>query len=372
MPNTRIKICNVSMHYCPITGGQEVYIDNLINTLKNEGVDSSVLQRDTGCKKDNVFFVPYIPKNLFLHKFIDHYAWFVFNIGLFFSRKFLKKQDILICHYPFHYPPLRWHKKVIIVSHGVLWKIPPQSFFDRYHRKASIGAKDRKAFIIANDTHFLREIGFDIQPGEGFFKEVFENVWLIPNCVDVGYFVRKENIKKEKVILVPRNIRYDRGIHLAIEAFNIFIKKYPDFSLEIAGGNESEYFEYCKKLATDYRLADKVKFIGHIDHHELISHYNRAMICLIPSIEKEGTSLSALESMACGTATVVTNVAGLQDLPAVKTPPTPQKIAENLKIVMDNLEKISTEQQKEVCARFNIDIWNTTWMNVIKTVREKK
>ena len=41
----KIKVCNISMHYLPINGGQEVYIDNLNKILKNNNFLVSVLQR---------------------------------------------------------------------------------------------------------------------------------------------------------------------------------------------------------------------------------------------------------------------------------------------------------------------------------------
>lgn len=359
------------MHYWPITGGQEVYIDNLQKVFEKNDIDSCVLQRDTRYKKDGVFFVPRIPKDLFLHKFFKNHAWFVFNIALFFSKKLLKKQDIIISHYPFHYPMLRWHKKVIVLSHGVLWQIPPKTFFDRFHKNAALRAKKERAFTVANDTHYLREIGYDIQPGQGFFTEVFENTWLIPNCVDTSYFVRKNNVPKEKMVLVPRNVRRDRGIHLAIEAFSIFSKAHPDFTMEIAGSDGGEYFEYCQKMIADFGLTDSVTFLGHQTQAQLVDLYNKASVSLVPSLEKEGTSLSALESMSCGTATVVTNVAGLKDLPAIKAEPNPQDIAAKIEFALDNIEAISLSQQQKVQTVFNIDIWGKTWLDVIHAVNSR-
>lgn len=366
-----MNVCNVSMSYCPVRGGQETYIENLIKVLSEHGINPAVLQPKTSCEKNNVFFTPRIPRK-FIGKFIENFPWFAFNIGLLLSKKILKQYDILICHYAFHYPSIKWHKKVIVLSHGVLWKIPPYSYFDKYHKKASLLAKKNEVFIVANDTHFLREIGFPIKPGEGVFKEVFENVWVVPNCTDTNYFVRDLKIAKEKMILVPRNIRYDRGIHLAIEAFSIFNKSHPDFIMEIVGkyGNDN-YSKYCKELVSSFKLTDKVKFVGHVEWQKIINYYNRATMTLIPSIEKEGTSLSALESMSCGTATIVTNVAGLQDLPAIKAEPTADEISKKMISAMEDLDKIAADQQNEVRTKFNLDLWGKAWMNILHTVYER-
>ena len=41
----KTKICNVTTHYHPIVGGQEVYIQNLNKILLRNGFQPNVLQR---------------------------------------------------------------------------------------------------------------------------------------------------------------------------------------------------------------------------------------------------------------------------------------------------------------------------------------
>lgn len=361
-----MKVCNITMSYCPIRGGQETYIENLISTFKNGEIESSVMQPDNGCIKDNVFLTPKIP----VINFIGNAKWFMFNLGLIFRKKILAEQDILICHYPFHYPSIKWHKKVIIVSHGVLWSENKRNIFDWYHKRISLKAKASGIPLVANDTNYLREVGYDIEPACGFFEQVYKNVWFIPNCVDTNYFTRKERIKKEKIILVPRNIREDRGIHLAIEAFSYFVKEHPDFKMEIIGkGTNSEYFRRCQRLVSGNGLEGKIIFRGHIEWSEMVDQYNKSMLTLIPTLEKEGTSLSALESMSCGTATVVTDVCGLKDLPAVKASTSPKGISDALISTLSNIDEISTKQQQDVRSNFNLNLWEEAWLKVINSIK---
>ena len=368
----KTKICNISIHYLPINGGQEIYIDNLNKILVHDNFETSILQRYTRLKMPEdkkVHFTLRIPKYLFFDRLIQNASWFIFNISLYLSKKILKKQDILICHYPFHYQPISWHKKIIIVSHGVLWSKDSKTLFDYYHKKVSMNLKDETGvFIVANDTNFLREIGYNIEPKTKFFSEVFKNVWFIPNCVDVNIFTRQKEILKEKLILIPRNIRYDRGIHLAIEAFNIFAKNNIDYKMMIVGSGSGKYYEYCKTLVSKYNLADKVIFAGHADQSEMIKYYNRSQITLIPSIEKEGTSLSALESMSCGTSTIVTSIGGLLDLPAIQTSLNIDNISDTLNYVAQHSTEISTKQQIEVQKNFNTTLWKKAWLNVINKI----
>ncbi|MFA7193546.1 MAG: glycosyltransferase [Candidatus Paceibacterota bacterium] len=179
----------------------------------------------------------------------------------------------------------------------------------------------------------------------------------------------KETFQKEKVILVPRNISYDRGIHLAIESFNIFIKTNPDFKMLIVGSGVGKYYNYCIDLVAKYDLNEKVIFKGQANRDEMINYYNTSLITLIPTLDKEGTSLSALESMSCGTATIVTDVAGLKDLPAYKTNPDPGSIAKSIADVLDNVDKFSTEQRGSVLENFNIKLWEKSFLNIIETIK---
>ena len=136
-------------------------------------------------------------------------------------RGILTQSDIVICHYPFHYPAVRWHQRVIVLSHGVNWRIPPRTIGDKYHAYTARLCKEQGAVIVANDTHFLRSVGCNVQPATNYFQEIDRNTWFIPNCVDTTMF-KPAAANRENIILVPRNFRWARGIHLAIEVFNLF------------------------------------------------------------------------------------------------------------------------------------------------------
>lgn len=366
----KTKICHVTMFFSPVRGGQEVYIKNLIDILSKNGKDSVVLQPKNGNHNEpNVKFSPSLPKKIILNRLISNFNWFAFNFELLFCNKLLKQQDIIISNYAFHYPSIKRHKKIIILSHGVLWDNPQTTLFDKYHHNICKKLDMNKVFTVANDTNFLREIGIDIKPGENYFNEIKKNVWFIPNCVDTTYFTRKIEILKKDIILVPRNIRQDRGIHLAIEAFRIFNERNPNFTLLIVGkGTSGQYYDYCQELSRKYNLQEKIKFTGHADQDEMLKHYNEAKVTLIPTLSKEGTSLSALESMACGTPTVITDVAGLKDLPGLKASTDPRDIAKKLEEAKNNFEKFSTIQQREIREVFNLKNWEKAWIKVIEAV----
>jgi glycosyltransferase involved in cell wall biosynthesis len=228
-------------------------------------------------------------------------------------------------------------------------------------------------FIVANDTDFLRRIGIPANEGEGFFKEIAPRKWFIPNCIDDSYFCPDPSIEKEKTIIVPRNIRPDRGIDLAIRAFSIFSKQFPDYQLKIIGGPlKGRYFNFCERLVAELGMQRKVIFAGSCDWKSMRDHYRKATLTMVPTLEKEGTSLSALESMACGTPVVGTNVAGLKDLPIVKAEPNPENLAENFIETLLHIDQVRIRQLTAVKTTFNLANWEKAWLRVVKEVYNNK
>jgi len=215
----------------------------------------------------------------------------------------------------------------------------------------------------------LRHLGLNIQAGINEFQQVEENIWYIPNCVNLEQF-KPSGVERKNVILVPRNIRYGRGIHLAIQAFYKFLQNcdyYSHYEMWIAGtGQLGRYYRYCQKLINDLKLENNIKFLGHIPWQSLDEYYNQVKLTLIPTIELEGTSLSAIESMACKTPTVSTSIGGLNDLPTLKTSLEPENIANKMAEALGNWDYYSQSQYEKVLTTFNLNRWKVAWLKVIE------
>jgi glycosyltransferase involved in cell wall biosynthesis len=356
------------MHFFPSYGGQETYIALLNTLLIKSGIETNVVQpyRINNIiklhKPKNVHFLPGIG---FLAPFFTGIDWFWFNYMLLFKKSFLKSQDVVISHYAFHYPAISWHRNVIVVSHGLDWNDETKSSFDKYKKYAAELIKMKGSKIVANDTCFLRKLGINAKEGARFFEEITDNVWFIPNCIDPDKFYHS-NKERDNIILVPRNIRKSRGIHLAIESFHIFSKKHSNFEMIIAGGPlRGKYYQYCLGLVKQYALQDKIHFIGNIPNENLIEIYNKSKITLIPTVAFEGTSISALESMACKTPVVSTMVGGLQDLPTWKVEMTPNKISDGLEYVLNKWDEEAERQYHITTSIFTLENWKKAWLKVI-------
>lgn len=106
------------------------------------------------------------------------------------------------------------------------------------------------------------------------------------------------------------------------------------YQLAIVGNGSDEAVSKAKLLAEKSGLGpDEVVFPGHIVDGDLVALYNLCHLFILPSLA-EGFGLPALEAMACGTATIGSNVTSLPEVigwsEALFDPTNPAKIAEKI------------------------------------------
>ena len=98
-----------------------------------------------------------------------------------------------------------------------------------------------------------------------------------------------------------------KGIRFAVEA----LKHLPEFSLLIAGDGPEE--AALKSLAQECDVAHRVTFLGHVDQAALSDYYAASDAFVLMS-SREGIANVVMESLACGTPVVATNVWGAPEI----------------------------------------------------------
>ncbi|HEX2999068.1 MAG TPA: glycosyltransferase family 4 protein, partial [Armatimonadota bacterium] len=338
-----MRIGHVTYGYRPTLGGAETYLVELMRVLAEEGHVQRVYQRGTGERAPEVVPVP---------------TWRGLSPGMqFWSLAAtlplrwpqLACEDALIVHYPLYVLPVLWHRCLIGLSHGVTWDDRPQARAARLKKLLARIAFARCRAFVANDTFFLREMGVAIAPGERPFTAVRPGRWFIPNCVDTEWFVPtpgREDLRALQMILVPRNLYRNRGIHLAVAAFPAVLRAHPEAHLVVAGGRgDPGYEEEVRALVENLGLSARVIFLGSVPWREMRAVYSAARLTVITSMCGEGTSLSALESMACGAPVVATAIGGLPDLPVVLAQPNAESLAEAMLRALAEREALARAQR---------------------------
>jgi glycosyltransferase involved in cell wall biosynthesis len=294
-------------------------------------------------------------------------------------REELSRFDRVIAHYPNYALPLLDHPGLIGLSHGVTWDCQTtvqRSTFNLQRGKAAASNRFKKAVAeiafrrarsyVANDTFFLREMGVPVAPGSRSWEEVDAGRWFLPNGVDTERFQPHPAVEPDPVILLARNLYRNRGIHLGIEAFARIAEEWPEHRLRIVGDDgDAGYRQECETLAAKLGVAHRVEFAGSVPWREMAREYHRSAVSLVPSLCGEGTSLAALESMACGTPVIATMAGGLPDLPCVHADLAPSALADALREVLRAREVYASRQREAVINRFSLRRWGDAWLRVI-------
>jgi mannosylfructose-phosphate synthase len=153
-----------------------------------------------------------------------------------------------------------------------------------------------------------------------------ERVHMIPPGYDDNRFFpvseasrqlirRRLGFTKPTVLALGR-LATNKGYDLLIKSFAVLAKRDSDVVLHLAVGGakmdaqEKRILGELKALVQKLDLGKRVKFTGYIPDNALADHYRAADLFVLSS-RYEPFGMTAIESMACGTPTIVTIHGGL-------------------------------------------------------------
>lgn len=149
-----------------------------------------------------------------------------------------------------------------------------------------------------------------------------EKISVVPGAIDASRFDvsetksearRRLNWPNDRPILFSvRRLSKRMGLENLLVAIAQVKKSYPDILLFIAGkGNLA--FE-IEKMINELDLNDNVRLLGFISDDDLPVAYRAADFSVVPTTSLEGFGLITAESLAAGTAALVTPVGGLPEI----------------------------------------------------------
>lgn len=168
----------------------------------------------------------------------------------------------------------------------------------------------------------------------------------------------KYELTKKTLVSVGHLIER-KGHHLIIEA----MQELPDYNLLIVGEGVEE--SSLKRLVEKLKLGNQVRFLGEKTQQELTNIYNAADVMVLAS-SREGWANVLLESMACGTPVVATDIWGTPEV--VQSPEagvlvkrTPESIAQGIDTLFENYP--DREKTREYAEQFS---WESTTQGLLK------
>ena len=202
---------------------------------------------------------------------------------------------------------------------------------------------------------------------------------VVPCGVNLGMFqpIDKDEARKQlglsdddQILLFVGRIEPLKGVDILLGAAAQLESESDCFVLVIGGDRNARAGEmaHLRDLAAELGIAERVSFLGAVDHERLPLFYSAADICVVPSFY-ESFGLVALEAMACGTPVVASRVGGLSV--AVRDGETgylipwrcPEPFAERLELLLgnDELRRAFGETARKEVERFR-------WGNVAEAV----
>ena len=394
MTNSQLRIAMLSVHSCPVgnlgakdTGGMSVYIRELAGELGKQGhiVDAYTRVHDPGDPQivslgQNARLIHLrAGEDEEIHKLAvySHLPDFACNV-----EDFRKHNDL---HYDLvfsHYWLSAWVGKYL----QQWWHVPHITMFHTLGAvKNSIGiGEDEPELRIETEKDLARNSHHIITPTEKEKEELIlhygaspERISVVPCGVNLDLFqpMNKDTARQQlgfvddNIILFVGRIEPLKGIEQLLEAMP-YLHNSHRLRLVIIGGDENSQYEIdrLQRLSRSLHIQGSVTFLGLIKQEQMPYFYSAADACVVPSYY-ESFGLVALESLACGTPVVATNVGDLKSIIRqgktgyVVTDNTPRHLADKITLL---LSRPSSDAESALSIRASVSRYS--WPNIAEAI----
>lgn len=341
----------------PRFGGGERYCLSLSNLLRNLGFEVTIFQ--AGTKEFEADYYGFKVIGIPIKEYFSEFHYGVCNEFYKHSLNY----DYVIYNLP-EYASGLMRDDAIMICHGIWFDhnnySEPISFrtptwFEHLYRSFS-----NPRSITSVDTNSINVI-------RAMWPELAPKMHFIPNFVDTSMFFpsSKERNQRPLTVLFPRRSQINRGSRI-LEEILANIPHNCQF-LWVGEGDAADTQLIKDIAAKDSRL----KYYS-ASFEEMPKYYQNTDICVIPTIACEGTSLSCIESLASGCATISTNVGGLSDIVqsgvnGILVDPTPKAIAGAINFLIENPKEREYLQRAAIqsAQNFNLQRWRARWIKLL-------
>jgi D-inositol-3-phosphate glycosyltransferase len=390
----QLRIAMLSAHSCPVgnlgakdTGGMSVYIRELAQELGKQGHPVDVYTRVHDPADPQMVNLGQQARLIHLragqeeviHKLAlySHLPDFACNLEAYRKNNGLK-YDLVFSHY--------WLSGWVGEYLKRWWQVPHVTMFHTLGAvKNAIGiGEDEPELRLVTERDLARHChhiiaATDREKGEliRHYGAPPERISVIPCGVNLELFqpVGRElarqylGLTDKKIILFVGRIEPLKGVARLLRAMSC-LQDIKGLRLIIIGGDEYSQpeIERLQKMSGDLHIQDAVTFRGLVKHEQLPYYYSAADACVAPSYY-ESFGLVVLESLACGTPVVATDVGHLKSIIRqgetgyVVTNNTPQGLA-------DKIARLLSKPSPDAASALSIraSVIRFSWANVAEAV----
>jgi len=292
----------------------------------------------------------------------------------------LQKVNIDIFHGPSFSVPLIKTCPSVVTIHDLAWIYRPKSYTrsNRYYFKLLLPLVVKRAnHIVTNSFSSKKDITNLLKVPENKISVVYPGVSpvfkKIGDTEKLNYVRQKYGITRNFIINVSGLITPRKNLINLIEAYAKLLRSHKiEDQLVIVGTPAWSYtkiFETAKRL----NLTNDLIFTGTVPIDELVCLYNAAELNVFPS-KYEGFGFPIVESMACGTPSVASNISSIPELLGdaglLFRPDNQENLAEAIDKVLNdkNLSQKYVTKGLSRVSKFNWEITARQTLNVYEQV----
>ncbi|MDP6102871.1 MAG: glycosyltransferase, partial [Dehalococcoidia bacterium] len=331
------RIGLLSVHTCPLghlgtkdTGGMNVYVQELSRELGRQGLLVDIFTRYRNC--DHPCIVELEEGVRLIHlgagetidlSKSDLYPYmpeFAANV-VHFQQTNALSYDLLHSHY--------WLSVWVGELLKACWAIPHLATFHTLGRAKNLALPigEEPELRLTTEQRLVGEVdriialsaSEKLQLGQLYGVDE-DKVAVIPGAVDLDLCrpLDKDQSRTEvglppssEIILYVGRMDPLKGVDILLKAVSLLPRE-KRLQCLVVGGNAQDDGQVAgfRSLAESLGISGQVKFLGPVEHERMPLFYSAADICVMPS-RYESFGLVALESLACGTPVVASEVGGL-------------------------------------------------------------
>lgn len=400
MPVTPLRIAMLSAHSCPVgklgtrdTGGMSVYIRELACELGKLGHSVDIYTRVHDPRDREIYELGPNARLIHLRAGDDdeidklavysHLPDFADNLEAFRKLSNLR-YDLIFSHY--------WLSALVGAHLQRLWDVPHVTMFhtlgavkNAVREEACVAlGEDEPALRIEAERDLVQSchrIIASTETGKGelvrYYDASPDKISVVPCGVNLEQFrlVDKAQARwhlgldHERIALFVGRMDPLKGLDKLITALS-YLGDIQGLRLVVIGGDEhnGHEIEQLRKLARDLEVQGSVSFLGLVKHEQLPYYYNAADICVIPSYY-ESFGLVALESLACGTPVLATDVGSHRyiiregETGYVMADNDPRRIADRMALL---LSRAGTPESTSQAIRATVE--GFAWSNIAEAI----
>lgn len=147
---------------------------------------------------------------------------------------------------------------------------------------------------------------------EGRWPE--DKIYHIPTFVDLGQF-KPHGGKTQQIISYTGRIHLTKGIDVLIDAFRIIQVKgeHKNLKLMVAGDDKTTEAKELKNDINEKGIKN-IRFVGQLDGQGVAKLLSNSLFSVTPSLWYENMPNAVLESMACGTPVIASNLGSFREI----------------------------------------------------------